>query len=107
MNELEKVILIATNDRVETFILTDNRERNSQMLKSICGKMKNGSCVAFDREYYGPYRLFDFVGDVNNKFPDLIDLDEVYNHVEQYWEWYKETYKVSIEELAKRCSKKK
>ena len=106
MVEFEKVILVATNDRVETYLLTNDKGANNQMLKNVCDKMQKGSLVSFDREYYKPYRLFDFVGDVNNKFPDLIDFDEVYNDVRQYWDWHRETYEIDQTELAKRCSKK-
>lgn len=105
MIELEKIILVATDDRVETYLLADEKGANSQMLKNVCDRMQKGSLVAFDRNYYKPYRLFDFVGDVNNKFPDLIDLEDVYNHVEKYWEWHYETYKVNEKKLAKKLGK--
>lgn len=106
MNELDKTILIATGGHVEVKFLTDDREANSRMLMDICDQMRNGSWVAFGLKYYSPYLLFEFVCDVNNKFPNLIALDDVYGHVEQYWEWYDEVFRKNVEELVRNSVKK-
>lgn len=99
---LERTILVAGVDGVEKMFLTDDREVNSEMLKSICDQIKDGSLVYFDQRYYGSYLLFEFVRDVKNRFPDLIDLKDVYNYVIKYWEWHAETYRVNLEELVNR-----
>ena len=47
MNELrqilERTILVAGVDGVKKMFLTDDREVNSEMLKSICDQIKDGS----------------------------------------------------------------
>lgn len=86
-DKLERTILIASSGNVERNILTDDREVNSKMVNEICDRMRAGSWVAFDRKYYRPLDLFWFVCDVNSKFPNLINLDAVYDYVRQYSEW--------------------
>lgn len=106
MNELEKklerTILVVGVDGVKEMFLTDDREANNKMVKNICDQIRNGSVIYFNQRYYGSYLLFEFVRDVKNKFPDLIDLKNVYDHVEQYWEWHAETYRVEFEKLVER-----
>ena len=40
---LERTILVAGVDGVKKMFLTDDREVNSEMLKSICDQIKDGS----------------------------------------------------------------
>lgn len=84
---------------MEIKVLTDDREANSQMLNEVCDQMHNGSMVAFGRGYYTPNRLFFFVCDVNNKYPDLIDFDTVFNHAIRYVEWVDEPFKDGMRKL--------
>lgn len=87
MNVLERTILVTKGGETETNCLTDDIAMNNGMAMKICDQMRNGSWVTFNFKMYLPYRLFHFVSDLYNRFPDSIDLKIVGNHIEQYRIW--------------------
>ena len=105
MKEIEEKLIASCGD-VERNILTDDREANSKMVNEICDRMRAGCWVAFDRKYYRPLDLFWFVCDVNNKFPNLMNLDAVYDYVRQYSEWVNGATEEAVKNLVAELDKK-
>lgn len=101
MDNLEKIILVATGDDVEIKKLSDSKEDNTALLNKICDQMHDGSMVAFGLRKYESYFLFHLVGDVYRMFPDLIDLEAVYDHIQPYEVWAIEESKRDVERFIK------
>lgn len=106
MYELEKVILVATGRNVETKVLTDDKNANTILLNEICDKMRRGSVAAFYPKIYEPCFLFKLVSDVYNKYPELVDLKAVHDHIQQYEAWAIEESGKAVKEIAEKlCAK--
>lgn len=100
MEELEKFILVATDENVELKKLSDNRNENTILLNEICEKMRYGGAAALGFKQYDPCFLFHLVGDIHNKFPELIDLKAIHDHIEQYKAWAIEESGKAVKEMA-------
>ena len=100
MKELEKFILVATDGHVEVEQLSDNKNDNTILLNEICDKMRNGGAAALGFKQYDPCFLFHLVGDIHNKFPELVDLRAIHDHIQQYEEWATEESGKGVQEFA-------
>lgn len=101
MDNLEKIILVASGDDVEIKKLSDNKKDNTALLNEICDRMHEGSMAAFGLKKYAACFLFHLVRDVYDKFPDLIDLEAVYDHIQPYGAWAIEESKRDVERFIK------
>lgn len=87
MDELKEIILVSTGGERERKQLTDNKKSNTSLLNEVCDKMHDGSMAGFAHQQYAPCSLFHLIRDVYHRFPDLVDLEAIYNHAERYERW--------------------